>query len=543
MNKKTSALVVKKVYETYKSDKRMLVSELKNLIREGQKTGDAAVVGAAYSYLSDICRDSGDIDGGVTNALKAVALLNDTEEYDMTAKSYITLSYFYALQENHQMSLIVSDRAYRIVKRRRIKGKIGINAVSSLAECYRNLGDYKSSIKCLTECIDMSRSEFPENYESLASYTLDLANNYICAGKPGKAKEVLDSMVSWIGKIEYDPLYCDYFLRRAIAHYGLNDAEHGDRCTDEAFVHIPEKVYPFDLYEDLRNIAHILAVKGDKARADKIFDLMKSYEKHSTDRDSHITANRMMAEYCGRFGNPERAVEYYRKADALYEKRLHEATRMQLNICKSMRNADAEIDKMKLKMKANEALNTLEPMTKLLNRAALLTVSSDFIEKAVKKKQKIGAIYIDIDNFRELNDKYGRTKGDEIISTVADACRKEEALSVKFARYGGDEFFGITRGLPDSEVTAIAQRICRRIYDADLLREKNSKGRMLTLSVGVVNVMITDRTDTIIEIANYADKAVYYAKNAGKNAIYMLNYNSAAKKGNNASFDKIEFKD
>ena len=37
--------------------------------------------------------------------------------------------------------------------------------------------------------------------------------------------------------------------------------------------------------------------------------------------------------------------------------------------------------------------------------------------------------------------------------------------------------------------------------------------------------------------------SVYYAKNAGKNAIYMLNYNSAAKKGNNASFDKIEFKD
>ena len=541
MKKKSSALVVKKVYETYKSDKRMLVAELKNLIREGQKTGDAAVVGAAYSYLADICQEAGDLNGGVTNALKAVALLNDTEEYDLTAKSYITLGNFYALQENRQMSLIESDRAYRIVKRRRIKGKTGISAMYNLANCYSNLGDYKSSVRYLTECIDAAKAEFPENYTSLAAYTLDLANDYKRAGKPGKAKDILDSMLSWIGKIEYDPLYCDYFLRRAILNYELKNADSGDSFLDEALDHIPEKVYPVRLYENLRKITHILAEKGDKVRAKKIYELMKRFEKHSRDYESRLISTRMFAEYCSRSGEPERAMEYYRKADELYERRQRESNGIQLDICKSMRNADAEIDKMKLKMKANEALFTLEPMTKLLNRSALLTVSSDFIEKAAKKKQKIGAIFIDIDNFKECNDKYGRAKGDEIISTVAAACRDEQASNIKFARYGGDEFFGITRGLSDSEVAAVAQRICRRIREADVMHEKNPKGRMLTVSVGVVNVSITDSTDTIIEIANYADKAVYYAKNAGKNSIYMLNYNSAGNKGNNASFEKIEF--
>ena len=59
------------------------------------------------------------------------------------------------------------------------------------------------------------------------------------------------------------------------------------------------------------------------------------------------------------------------------------------------------------------------------------------------------------------------------------------------------------------------------------------------MSAGVVNVTITDHTDTIIEIANYADKAVYYAKNSGKNAIYLLEYGSSDKKG--ASFINIDF--
>ena len=541
MKKKSSALVVKKVYETYKNDKHMLVTELKNLIREGQKTGDAAVVGAAYSFLADICQASGDLDGGVTNALKAVALLKDTEEYDITAKSYIALSYFYGLQENHQMSLIESDRAYRIVKRRRIKGKTGISALNNLANCYHHLGDYKASVRYLTECIERAKIEFPENYTSLAMYSINLANNYKYAGKPVKAKEILDSMASWIGKIEYDPLYCDYFLRRAIICFELKDAESGGRFLDEAFVHIPDKAYPDPIYDDLRKIAHILAEKDDKTRCKKIFDLMKRYEKHSRSNDSRLIAARMMAEYCGKFGETERALEYYKRVDDLFEKRLREATGIQLNICKSMRNADAEIDKMKLKMKANEALYTLEPMTKLLNRSALLTVSSDFIEKAAKKKQKIGAIFIDIDNFKECNDKYGHAKGDEIITTVADACRKEETSSIKFARYGGDEFFGIIRGLSDDEVVNIAKRICRRIREADILNGEKTNGKKVTLSVGVVNVAITDRTDTIIEIANFADKAVYYAKNAGKNAIYLLDYSAKSDKGNNASFVKIDF--
>lgn len=180
-------------------------------------------------------------------------------------------------------------------------------------------------------------------------------------------------------------------------------------------------------------------------------------------------------------------------------------------------------------------------MTKLFNRAALLKISSEFIAAAAKKKQKIGAIFIDIDYFKECNDTYGHAKGDEIIKEVAAACKAEEASNIRFARYGGDEFFGITRGLDDKEVADTARRICRRIRKADIPNEKNPHGQRITLSAGVVNVAITDRTDTIIEIANYADKAVYYAKNAGKNAIYLLDHDRSGKNGKTAGFIKIDF--
>ena len=71
---------------------------------------------------------------------------------------------------------------------------------------------------------------------------------------------------------------------------------------------------------------------------------------------------------------------------------------------------------------------------------------------------------------------------------------------------------------------AIAQRICERIRKADIPNELNPNGHRVTLSMGVVNVPVTHHTDTIIEIANYADKAVYHAKNTGKNRICFLEH-------------------
>ena len=112
--------------------------------------------------------------------------------------------------------------------------------------------------------------------------------------------------------------------------------------------------------------------------------------------------------------------------------------------------------------------------------------------------------------------------GDEIIREVARACKAEETAFIRFARYGGDEFFGITRGLADDAVAEIARRICRRIRALDIPNEKSPNGQRITLSAGVVNVAITERTDTIIDVAKYADKALYHAKNAGKDAIYLL---------------------
>ena len=530
-----------KVVNAFEKDPKKRIRELNRLVKEGQRSGDLLLVGAAYCYLSEVCSTVSDPDGVLSNSLKAVALLKDTDEYELLAKAYNSLGYAYTYQENNQSALVIDETAYRIVKKHRIKGIVRIRILNSLSVAYHMLGDIKKSIRVLDECLELLRESYGDNYTELAMYSLNLAECYQDDQKPEAALEVLKSMSEWAEKIDFLPVRCDYYLRCALLSYQLGDLPAGDGQLDKAFTLIPEDMYPHPIYDDLRQVSHLLSKNGDRARAEKILALMTVYAEKNKGTMEQLYATRTMADFYRNFGDYERAVAYYAKYEELNEKRMRELKGMQLNLHKTTKEAEMEIRRLKRRMRKNEELASQEPLTGLLNRSALLRVSAEFIEHAAKRKQKVGAIFLDIDYFKECNDTYGHTRGDEIIREIARICRKQETAAVRFARYGGDEFFGVTRGLTDEEVNEVARRIARAVRSADIPHEKNPNGGRITLSIGVVNVAITEEIDTILEIANYADKALYYAKNAGRNAIYELVHESTGAKESSSAFIKIDF--
>ena len=234
------------------------------------------------------------------------------------------------------------------------------------------------------------------------------------------------------------------------------------------------------------------------------------------------------------------ALENYELLDELYKTRMKETKAMQLTIHKKMKEADNEISKLNRSVKASKESASKESLTGLLNRNALMDTASKFIEIAAKKKEKVGAVFLDIDYFKQCNDTYGHAQGDEIIRQVAKACMEEENANVRFARYGGDEFFGIMHGLSDEKVIEIARNICGKIRGANIPNEKNPNGHVVTLSAGVVNENISERTGTIIDFVNFADKALYHAKDSGRDAIYLLDYKHMDDSGHRDVFVKID---
>ena len=216
MGKSKYVAIVKKASETWGDDPERLIRELRRMVRAGKRSGDYLLVGAAYCALAETCNDTGDLSGILSNALKAVALLKDSGEFELIAKSYTALGKAYTNQEDDQMALITDEFVYEIVKKHRIKGDLRCTALNNLASSYHVMGDIRKAIRYQCECIEMAKKCSEESDTDIALYSLNLAEYYKDNGEPDAAREVLQSMVDWIDTVPFGSLVCDYYLRCAL---------------------------------------------------------------------------------------------------------------------------------------------------------------------------------------------------------------------------------------------------------------------------------------------------------------------------------------
>ena len=126
--------------------------------------------------------------------------------------------------------------------------------------------------------------------------------------------------------------------------------------------------------------------------------------------------------------------------------------------------------------------------------------------------RKAALFFLDLDNFKLVNDTYGHGAGDRVLRMVADILKKNIREKDYAARIGGDEFVVFLSGIPSAAAAAdCAQRICGEL---SAIRMEYTKVQ-LSGSIGV-SVAPEDGTDYESLVKN-ADRKVYRAKSRGKN--------------------------
>jgi diguanylate cyclase (GGDEF)-like protein len=159
--------------------------------------------------------------------------------------------------------------------------------------------------------------------------------------------------------------------------------------------------------------------------------------------------------------------------------------------------------------------STFDSLTGLLNRNAFDEMLARELSRAKRHDSNLTLIFMDLDDFKRINDTLGHLAGDEVLKKVSQLIMAEKRSEDFGARYGGEE---ITLLLPETSKAdgwLIGERIRRRIAETDIPYEgKNIK---VTLSGGLASFPI-DASDGLT-LLKYADKAMYRAKSFGKNNI------------------------
>jgi diguanylate cyclase (GGDEF)-like protein len=169
-----------------------------------------------------------------------------------------------------------------------------------------------------------------------------------------------------------------------------------------------------------------------------------------------------------------------------------------------------------LKIRATlKRISKSDSLTQLFNRRTLFEQGELHIESALKYQHDISVFLLDIDYFKQVNDLYGHSVGDELIKAIANLGRETIRPRDILARLGGEEFAVILPETSHDQAKAIAERFREKVEQYDLSHfDENLK---ITVSIGVASLVQTQQN--FDALFNAADEAMYLAKNSGRNQV------------------------
>ena len=161
-----------------------------------------------------------------------------------------------------------------------------------------------------------------------------------------------------------------------------------------------------------------------------------------------------------------------------------------------------------------------DPLTSLANRRLLLDRLQLAIASSVRNSQYCALMFVDLDNFKNINDLHGHQTGDQLLHQAAKRLNHAVRGSDTVARLGGDDFVILLEGLESHSEDAAAQveGIAKKILAA-LARPYEIGGVSLHSSASLGIVLFADGACSAIELMKRADLSMYEAKTAGRNTL------------------------
>ena len=199
-----------------------------------------------------------------------------------------------------------------------------------------------------------------------------------------------------------------------------------------------------------------------------------------------------------------------------------------LSVTSTLRDAFAEADQLMLRLLANcsappierarlRRLAMFDDVTMAFNHRYLVPRLVEEMERARRSSGELSLLYMDLDHFKSVNDKFGHAAGDTVLRMFADHVRKAVRRVDVLVRRGGEEFVLVMPSTGAVQAHDCGQRIKQTLAAEELELDGGLRIRQ-TVSVGIAT---WDQRESPVELERRADAAMYEAKRLGRNRVVV----------------------
>lgn len=184
-----------------------------------------------------------------------------------------------------------------------------------------------------------------------------------------------------------------------------------------------------------------------------------------------------------------------------------------------------------------ENLSTTDGLTGISNRRRFDEFLGREWRRSMRDRSELSLLIIDIDYFKQFNDRYGHLSGDDCLKHVADALRKTVRRAGDLvARYGGEEFVCVLSGTGEKGAIEVGRKVASEIAGLKIPHEGSTVAEHVTVSIGVATE-VPERGQEYSDLIRKADRSLYAAKQKGRNRVEAVpnDYNNEVKRNGERS--------